>query len=121
MVTTTVNKIKKTKFLGQYKFYNNEDVVDFGDDGNIFSCLDNDEQSFKNIDFEDDRNVSSVLIEKLKFNCDDNDGLILFNEETVEILRKLYESFEKHEVSPEEVCNYLVIILVMLIVMLLVI
>ena len=45
--------------------------------------------NFENIDFEDDRDISSILIEKLKSNCDDNDGLMLFNKETVEILRKL--------------------------------
>ena len=42
-------------------FDNNEDVVDFVDDENIFDCLDNDEQFFENIDFEDS-DISSVLI-----------------------------------------------------------
>ena len=72
-------------------FDNNEDVVGFVDDGNIFVCLDNNQQFFEIIVFEDDGNISSVLIEKLKSNCDNNDGLMLFNEETVEVLGKLYE------------------------------
>ena len=38
----------------------------FVDDGNIFDCLDNDEQFFENIDFENDSDISSVLIEKPK-------------------------------------------------------
>ena len=83
--------------------------MDFADDGNIFDCLDNEEQFFENTDFEDDSNISSILIEKLKSNCGDNDGLILFNEETVEILRKLYESLEKQKVSIDEVWNHSVI------------
>ena len=70
-------------------FGNNEDVVDFVGDGNIFDCLDNDEQFFENIDFEDNSNISSVLIEKLKSNCNGNNGLMLFNEGTAEVLRKL--------------------------------
>ena len=64
-------------------FDNIEDVVDFFNDGNIFDCLDNDEQFFQNIDFEDDGDISSDLIEKLKSNSIDNNGLMLFNEETV--------------------------------------
>ena len=67
-------------------FDNNEDVVDFVDDGNIFDCFDNDEQFFQNIDFEDDSDMSSVLIGNLKSNYDDNDGLVLFNVKTVEVL-----------------------------------
>ena len=86
-------------FKPMQKFDNNEDVVDFVDDGDIFDCLDNDEQFFENIDLEDDSNLSSVLIEKLKSNCDYNDGLMLLNEEKGEVLGKLYESFEKQEVS----------------------
>ena len=89
-------------------FDKKEDVVDFVDDGIIFDCLDNDEQFFENIDFENS-DISTVLQEKLKSNCDDNDGLMFFNEETVEVLRKLYESFEKQEVSLDEVCNHSVI------------
>ena len=89
-------------------FDNKEDVVDFVDDGIIFDCLDNDEQFFENIDFENS-DISTVLQEKLKSSCDDNDGLMFFNEETVEVLRKLYESFEKQEVSLDEVCNHPVI------------
>ena len=42
----------------------------FVDDGNIFDCLDNDEQFFENIDFENDSDISSVLIEKPKSTCD---------------------------------------------------
>ena len=72
--------------------------------------MDKDEQFFENIDFEDDSDISSVLIEKLKSDCDDNDGLILFYEETVEVLGKLYESFEKEEVSLDAVSNHPVII-----------
>ena len=53
-------------------FDNNKDVVDFVGDGNIFDCLDNDEQFFESIDFEGNSNISSVVIEKLKSNCDDN-------------------------------------------------
>ena len=30
--------------------------------------------------------MSSILIEKLKSNWDDNDGLMLVNEETIEVL-----------------------------------
>ena len=90
-------------------FDNNEDVVDFVDDGNIFDYFDNDEKFFQNIDFEDDSDISSVLIGNLKSNYDDNDGLVLFNVKTVEVLRKLYESFEKQEVSLDEVCNHPVI------------
>ena len=90
-------------------FANNEDVVDFVDDGNIFDCLDIDEQFFDNIGFEDDSDISSVLVEKLKSNCNDNDELMLFNERTVEVSQKLYESFEKQEVSLDEVCNHPVI------------
>ena len=89
-------------------FDNKEDVVDFVDDGIIFDCLDNDEQFFENIDFENS-DISTVLQEKLKSSYDDNDGLMFFNEETVEVLRKLYESFEKQEVSLDEVCNHPVI------------
>ena len=59
-------------------FDNNEDVVDFVDGRNIFHCLTNDEQFFDNNDFEDDSDISSVLIEKMKSN-----KLMLFNEETV--------------------------------------
>ena len=90
-------------------FANNEDVVDFVDDGNIFDCLDIDEQFFDNIGFEDDSDISSVLMAKLKSNCNDNDELMLFNERTVEVSQKLYESFEKQEVSLDEVCNHPVI------------
>ena len=86
-------------------FDNNEDVVDFVDDGNIFVCLDYNEQVFENIDFEDNSDISSVLIEKLKSNRDDNNGLMLFNEGTVEVLRKLYESLQKQDVSLDEVRN----------------
>ena len=42
-------------------FDNNEDVVNFVHDENIFDCLDNDEQFFENIYFEDS-DISSVLI-----------------------------------------------------------
>ena len=93
-------------------FNENEDVADFMDDGNIFDCLDNDdEQFFENNDFENDSDKSSasILIEKLKSNCDDNNGLMLFNEETVELLSKLYESLEKQEVSLDEVSNHPVV------------
>ena len=83
-------------------FDNNEDVVGFVHDGNIFDCLDNNKQFFE----KDDSNISRVLIEKLKSNSDDNDGLLLLNEEAVEVLRKLYESFEKQEFSLDEVCNH---------------
>ena len=54
-------------------FNENEDIADFMDDGNIFDCLDNDdEQFFENIEFENDSDKSSasILIEKLKSNCD---------------------------------------------------
>ena len=78
-------------------------------DGNIFDCLDNDEQFFENIDFEDNTDISSVFIEKLKSNCDDNNGLMLFNEGTVEVLQKLYESLEKQDVTLDEVRNNSVI------------
>ena len=67
-------------------FDNNEDVVDFVKNGNKFDCLDNDTQFFENIDFDDNSNISSALIEKLKSNSGDNDGLMLFNEGTVEAL-----------------------------------
>ena len=43
-------------------FDKNEDVVDFVDLGNIFDSLDNDEQFFENIDFEDNSDILSVLI-----------------------------------------------------------
>ena len=89
---------------------NNEDVVDFVDDGIIFDyILDNDELFFPSIDFENDSNISSVLIEKLKSNWDDNNRLMLFNQETAEVLEKLYESFEKQEFSLDEVYNHPVI------------
>ena len=89
---------------------NNEDVVDFVDDGNIFDyILDNDELFFPSIDFENDSNISCVLIEKLKSNWDDNNRMMLFNQETAEVLEKLYESFEKQEFSLDEVCNHPVI------------
>ena len=52
----------------------------FVDDGNMFDCLDR--QFFENIDFQDDSDISSVLAGKLK----SYDGLMLFNEETVEVL-----------------------------------
>ena len=90
-------------------FGNNEDVVDFVGNGNIFDCLDNDEQFFENIDFEENSNISSVPIEKLKSNCDDSKGLMLFNEGTVEVLQELYESLEKPEVCLDEVCDHPVI------------
>ena len=90
-------------------FDNNKDVVDFVDGGNIFDCLDNDEQFFDSIDFEDNSNISSVFIEKLKSNYDDNNGLMLFNAGTVEVLQKLYKSLEKQDVSLDKVCNHLVI------------
>ena len=86
-------------------FIDNEDVVDFVDDGNIFDCLDDDEPMLEDIDYDNDNDLSSILLQKLKTNCDDNDGLMLFNEETADILGKLYESFEKQEVSLDEVCN----------------
>ena len=57
-------------------FDNNENIVNFVDDENIFNFLDKDEQFLENIDFEDDRGISNVLLEKLKFNSDDNDGLM---------------------------------------------
>ena len=57
--------------------------------------MDSHEKFFQNIDCEDDSVISSVFIEKLISNCDDNDGLMLFIEETVEVLEKLYESFVK--------------------------
>ena len=38
-------------------------LTNFVDDGNIFNCLDRDEQFFENIDFEDDRDISSAFIE----------------------------------------------------------
>ena len=57
-------------------FSNNEDLVNFVGNGNIFDCLDNNEQFFENLDFEDDINISSVFIEKLKSKCDDNNGLM---------------------------------------------
>ena len=53
--------------------------MEFVNDGNIFDCLVNDEHFFENIDFEDDRDVSSALIEKLKSYYNDNNGLMLFN------------------------------------------
>ena len=87
-------------------FDNNKDVVDFVDDGNRFDCLDNDEQFFESIDFEDNSNISSVVIEKLKSNCDDNNQSMLFNVWTTEVLQKLYESLEKQDVSLDEVCNH---------------
>ena len=90
-------------------FGNNEDVVDFVGNGNIFDCLDNDEQFFENIDFEENSNISSVPIEKLKSNCDDSKGLMLFNEGTVEVLQELYESLEKPDVCLDEVCDHPVI------------
>lgn len=43
-------------------FDNNENIVNFVDDENIFNCLDKDEQFLENIDFEDDRDISSVLL-----------------------------------------------------------
>ena len=82
-------------------FDNNENAMEI--------TLDNNEKCFENIDFQNGSNISSVLIEKLKSNCDDNNGLMLFNEETVEVLGKLYESFDKQEVSLDEVCNHPVI------------
>ena len=48
----------------------------------------------------------SVLTEKIKSDCNDNDGLMLFNEKTVEELGKLYELFEKQEFSLDEVCYH---------------
>ena len=52
----------------------------FVDDGNMFDSLDR--QFFENIDFEDHCDISSVLAGKLK----SYDRLMLFNEETVEVL-----------------------------------
>ena len=90
-------------------FDNNEDVVNVVDQKNISDCLDNYEQFFENIDFKDDSDISSVLMEKFKSNCDDNNnGLMLFNEETVQVLGKLYESLKK-QVSLDEVCNHTLI------------
>ena len=54
---------------------------------------------------EDNTYTTSILLEKLKSNCDDNDGLMLFNGETVDTLSKLYESFMNGEVSPDEICD----------------
>ena len=87
-------------------FDNNKDVVDFVDDGSIFDCLDNDEQFYESIDFKDNSNISCVVIEKLKSNCDDNNQSMLFNAKTAEVLQKLYESLEKQDVSLDEVCNH---------------
>ena len=88
-------------------FDNNKDVVDFVEVGNIFDYLDNDEHFFEIIDFEEHSNISSVLIEKVKSNCDDNDGLMLFNEGIVEVLRNCMNYLKnkklvlmKHETSP---------------------
>ena len=69
----------------------------------------NDKQFFENIDFENNSAISSVLIEKLKSNCGDNDGFMLFDEARVEVLRKLYKSLEKQDVNLDEVCNHPVI------------
>ena len=52
----------------------------FVDDGNMFDSLDR--QFFENIDLEDHSDISSVLARKLK----SYNGLMLFNEETVEVL-----------------------------------
>ena len=91
------------------QIFDNEDVVNVVNQKNISDCLDNYEQFFENIDFKDDSDISSVLIEKFKSNCDDNNnGLMLFNEETVQVLGKLYESLKK-QVSLDEVCNHTLI------------
>lgn len=80
--------------------------MDFVDDGNIFHCLDNDEQFFENINVENGSNISSVFMEKLKCICEDNNESMLFNEETVEAFAKLYKSLEEKEFSLDEVCNH---------------
>ena len=90
-------------------FDNNEDVVNVVDQKIISHCLDNYKQFFENIDFEDNSDISSVLIEKLKSNCNDNNnGLMLFNEEIVQVLGKLYKSLKK-QVSLDEVYNHTLI------------
>ena len=60
--------------------------MDFVDNGDIFDYLDNNEQNFRNIDFEDNSDISSVLIEKLKCNSDNNVGLMLFNKRQLKYL-----------------------------------
>ena len=79
--------------------------MDFVGNGSVFDCLDKDGQLFEYIDFGDYSDMS-VLTEKIKSDCNDNDGLMLFNEKTVEELGKLYESFEKQESSLDEVCYH---------------
>ena len=79
--------------------------MDFVGNGSVFDCLDKDEQLFEYIDFGDYSDMS-VLTEKIKSDWNDNDGLMLFNEKTVEELGKLYQSFEKQEFSLDEVCYH---------------
>ena len=56
----------------------------------------------------ENRSYSAYLVHK-KVISSNNYGLILFKEETVKVLEKLYESFEKQEISFDEVCNLPVI------------
>lgn len=64
-----------------------------------------DEGEGEEIDFENEsqKSIATILLEKLKCNCDSNDGLLLFNDETIEHLRQFYTSIEKEEVDVEEV------------------
>lgn len=59
--------------------------------------MNSNEQFLENVGIEDDSNKSSALIEKLKSICDNNNRSMLFNEETVEVLAKLYESLKEQD------------------------
>ena len=90
-----VKENKKSNTFDQIlTFHNNEDAVDFFDDGDIFEYLDNNEQHF-DIEFEDYKDISSALIEKLKCNCHDKVGLMLFNNRQLQH----WEKFNNHSRS----------------------
>ena len=76
--------MKKTRFLNQYRHLIIMKTLWILSTVEIYSIVfTNDEQFFENNDFEDDSDISSVLIEKMKSNCDNSNKLVLFNEEIV--------------------------------------
>ena len=99
----------QVSFEPEQTFDDHNELDNFFHDGNIFDNLELDEELSENIELNEETDISTILIEKLKANCDDNDGLMLFNEETSNVLIQLYDSFIKQKVCAEEACSHPVI------------
>ena len=76
-------------------FDKEDNVID--SDGNMFDTFKIDEEFVGDIDFEDNSDTASRLMERLKAKRDDNNGLMLFNEETVDVLKDLYKSLQNNK------------------------